>query len=249
MSVLGLIDIDTIVRHVLADLESIRQGASRVVTGPTLNSPKEKTQKTEPATLRITDRLLTLASLEGKLAGIRKILVPKQTVVTPAVKDFLRKQKIDLEWSLDSEKQACSRNSSKIWLALHIIPKEPVALIDFLAKQGNVTKESFSCIVKTVHAAVDWARQNPDSRLVIVSSFAAAAVCLANRYRELRAIRAVGTGQVAADTKEINANLMVIDPYGISPYQLQEYAKSYLQAPWQCNGLLWDALNQRVNVS
>ena len=249
MSVLGLIDIDSIVRHVLADLESIRQGASLVVTGPLPTSPKEKMQNPEPATLHITDRLLTLASLDGKLTGIRTILVPKQTVVTPAVKDFLRKQKVALEWSSESKNKECFRTNQKIWLALHLIPKEPATLVEYLAKQGDVARESFQCIVKTVHAAVDWARQNPDSKLVIVSSFAAAAVCLANRYMELRAIRAVGTSQVAADTKMVNANVLVIDPFGISPYQLQEYAKSYLQAPGQCSGLLWDAINTTHQVN
>ena len=46
--------------------------------------------------LVLTDRLVTLAKLDGKLSGVSTLVVPAKAIVTPAVKDELRDRNIDL---------------------------------------------------------------------------------------------------------------------------------------------------------
>jgi len=46
--------------------------------------------------LRLTDRVVTLNSIEGQLTNVSKLVVSKQAVVTPAVKDELKTKRIAL---------------------------------------------------------------------------------------------------------------------------------------------------------
>jgi len=48
------------------------------------------------AELAVTDRVVTLRSLEGRLTNIAKLIVPPRAVVTPAVRDELKQRKIEL---------------------------------------------------------------------------------------------------------------------------------------------------------
>ena len=48
------------------------------------------------AELRITDRVVTMRSIEGRLNGVTRIVVKRRAVVTPAVRDELKQRKIEL---------------------------------------------------------------------------------------------------------------------------------------------------------
>jgi hypothetical protein len=49
--------------------------------------------------LRIDDQVVTLRSIEGRLNGISRLIVPKKAVITPAVRDELKARKIQLATS------------------------------------------------------------------------------------------------------------------------------------------------------
>lgn len=46
--------------------------------------------------LTISERVVTMQSLEGKLAGATRVVVQSKAIVTPAVKDELKQRKIEL---------------------------------------------------------------------------------------------------------------------------------------------------------
>jgi hypothetical protein len=48
------------------------------------------------AELTLTEKLVTTQTIENRLIGVRRLLVPKRAVVTPAVKDELKKHQIEL---------------------------------------------------------------------------------------------------------------------------------------------------------
>ena len=48
------------------------------------------------AELTITDKLITARTIENRLTGISRLLIPSRAVVTPAVKDELKKHQIEL---------------------------------------------------------------------------------------------------------------------------------------------------------
>lgn len=47
--------------------------------------------------LTVGERLITLATLHGKLDGVARVCVSKRAVVTPAVRDELSKRQIELK--------------------------------------------------------------------------------------------------------------------------------------------------------
>ena len=76
------IDIEYIIREVIRRLTTMANEPSRDDGG----------------TVKLTERLVTMATLEGRLANARRLIVAKKAVVTPLVKDELRKRKISLEY-------------------------------------------------------------------------------------------------------------------------------------------------------
>jgi hypothetical protein len=46
--------------------------------------------------LDLPDRVVTLRHIEGRLVGVKRVVVQPRAVITPAVQDELRQQKIEL---------------------------------------------------------------------------------------------------------------------------------------------------------
>ena len=76
------IDIEYIIREVIRRLTAMG------------NEPSQN----DGGTVKLMERLVTMATLEGRLANMKRLVVAKKAVVTPLVKDELRKRKISLEY-------------------------------------------------------------------------------------------------------------------------------------------------------
>jgi hypothetical protein len=63
-----------------------------VAQGMTIQRPE-----TVVTDLTLDQRVVTLNLLEGRLNGIRRLIVKRRTIVTPAVKDELRTRGIELQ--------------------------------------------------------------------------------------------------------------------------------------------------------
>ena len=48
------------------------------------------------AELRLSDKLITTRTIENRLTGVSRLLVPSKAIVTPAVKDELKTRNIEL---------------------------------------------------------------------------------------------------------------------------------------------------------
>ena len=75
--------VEWIVREVIRRLESLRVAGDERSSSPV-------------SELRVVDRVVTLRSLEGRLAGVNRLVVPARAVITPAVKDELKQRQIEL---------------------------------------------------------------------------------------------------------------------------------------------------------
>jgi hypothetical protein len=78
------IDIEYIIREVIRRLLAMENEPSRDDGG----------------TVKLTERLVTMTTLDGRLANAKRLIVAKKAIVTPLVKDELRKRKIALEYEL-----------------------------------------------------------------------------------------------------------------------------------------------------
>jgi hypothetical protein len=80
-------DIDRIVAEVVRRLRAIMANSSTPVS-----AAREAT-----SSLNLSDNVITLQTLRGRLEGITTVIVSERAIVTPAVKDELRDRKIRWE--------------------------------------------------------------------------------------------------------------------------------------------------------
>lgn len=73
--------IDRIVREVIRRLLEMEAGADGKQNG---------------AELRLSEKLVTLETLRGRLSGVQRIIVARRAVVTPAVRDELKDNCVEL---------------------------------------------------------------------------------------------------------------------------------------------------------
>ncbi len=203
------IDINSLVRQILSDLAP---------------KPVNVAPKTE-AIPRIASRVVSLAELE-KIGDAKKLIVSEKAVITPAVRDELRKRGIEL---VTENQQAITVGTEKlnVWLALHLQKKESTALFDFLAKNYGFEKATFDCILKTMDAAEEKLLAQSTS-CVVLSGYSAAAMCVANRHANIRAVLGFDPTMLKADADQIGANLLVVDPVRSGPFKLQSLVKTFL---------------------
>ncbi len=76
------IDIEYIIREVIRRLLAMGNEPSR----------------NDDGTVKLTERLVTMDTLHGRLANMKRLIVAKKAIVTPLVKDELKKRKITLEY-------------------------------------------------------------------------------------------------------------------------------------------------------
>jgi archaellum component FlaD/FlaE len=48
------------------------------------------------AELKVSDRVVTMRTIEARLSGVKRVLVQRRAVVTPAVRDELKARKLEL---------------------------------------------------------------------------------------------------------------------------------------------------------
>ena len=240
-------DIDSIVRQVLADLSA--RGALPVAANATPAIALPQTVGHEKATLQLLDTLVTLASLEGRLDGVREVVISPKAIVTPSVRDLLYKKEIRLQSSefrvQSSECEAKDKKHSQpdktteVWVALHQLKREPETLLNFLQGQAGkgalqpatVVKESFSCIIETTQTASKRLAESDAMRAIIVTNHSAAALVAANRHVAIRAINGENTEQTSQDAAMVGANLLVLHADRLGAWRMKEIARVFLANP------------------
>ena len=86
-------EIERIVREVLAALPSPLAAGPASAPVRAESGEEKKTDRTEDRSeVVIRRRLISLADLPERMAGVRRLVVPSRAVVTPAVRDELQRR-------------------------------------------------------------------------------------------------------------------------------------------------------------
>ncbi len=184
-----------------------------------------------------------IAELSGKLDGVRRLMVRRKAVVTPAVRDLLRQRKIELAYRSDAE--AKPKNADQTNAALRLIfgvaetNNMQVDLLLKLLARASVAIERLAPagLLETID---DLARQlaAPATVGLLLTSEPAAAVCLSNRLVGVRAMAAGDAGTLTAlgaTARAIGANLLVVDPAGRGLHAMKQLIDRFCQgAPRAC---------------
>lgn len=97
------IDIELVVREVLAELQAAPQGPvakpQAVVAPLPAEPPSEQKSSDQPFTLTVAARVVTMNDVAGRLDSIRRVVVSREAIVTPAVRDELLRRGIALTFA------------------------------------------------------------------------------------------------------------------------------------------------------
>jgi hypothetical protein len=216
------LDIDRVVREVLAELVLAPGGTDG------LPASAECTPPASGRELILTCRVVTLSEVDGRLDAVRRLVVPPRAVVTPAVRDELRRRDVTLAYASPTVVQA----AAPVRLVLVTVGPQPdwAPLVGALRGDGiAVDQHRFDCLI----AATDRLAGEivkPDTLGLLLTRHTAAGLCLANRLRGVRAVSGTDAGTVAAAAAAVGANLLVVDPAAVGPFPLRQIAAEFCRA-------------------
>ena len=204
-------DIDLIVRNVLADLAFKPVAESE----PIVVDEKE---------LVVESRVLSLAELKDRLDTVRKIVVSPKTVVTPSVKDVLRKRNIELAIKTATIKKP-EYQLNGLWLSVYPPGVLTAKLSERIKKDFGLTASVFGTLLELIDGAEN---SMATARGVALSNKSASVMKAANRREKIRAVLGCEPRQTQTDTAEIDANLLVVDPVRIGEFRVIELVKNFV---------------------
>ncbi len=203
-------EIERMVRAVLAELTASRQAPPAEMHRETASGPESGVcPATAEGELRLDARLITKAEVAGRLEGVRRVVVSPQAIVTPSVRDELRRRDVVLARTSPSGIAAAGQLRLEFVVACKRFDAAPLA--DALAAEGvAVQQQRMDCLIAaTDHLAAEALR--PNTLAALASRHWAAALCLANRHPGVRAVVGLDPARSAAATADVGANLLVID--------------------------------------
>jgi len=211
------VDIDRIVREVLIELGQMPGGeVSAPAAGKSPAAPRDQAPSAQPRDSQfvVSGRVVTLSAVEGRLDGVRQLIVPPGAVVTPAVRDLLLQKNIGIGYS----ESAAGAPAGAVRLVMLTADKgfDPAPLIAALRNEGiSVEASADDCVIVAADRLAGEVLK-PGTLGLLLAGRAAAGLCLANRQPGVRAVSRV------EDAGGVGANLLVLEPSARGVFQLKQ---------------------------
>ena len=218
------IDIERVVREVLAEMGLAPEARRDAAASP------------ENRELVVRSRVVTMAEVGDKLDGLRRLVVPLQAVVTPSVRDELRRKNIMLVYG-QPEATSTASPVRQVRLVLTAVGSrfDPQPLERALQNEGiDVRVRRSDCLIAATDAL---SAELGESRTlgVLISTYPAIALCLANRLSGVRAVWGIDQARAEADAASVGANLLVVDPGAMGVFQLKQMVGRFCRrGPAEC---------------
>jgi hypothetical protein len=204
------IDIERVVREVLAKLGAAQENAPL---------PPGQGQGEGGADLIVSGRVVTMTEVAGRLESVRRLVVLKQAVVTPAVREELLRREIALVRADSAGK--CPAAGVRLLMIVSGTDFDTAGLIAALAREGfDVERSALDCLIAATEQLADELAK-PNTLGVLLTAHLAAALCLANRLQGVRAITGTDARAAAGAAAAVGANLLVTDPRAGTFFQLK----------------------------
>lgn len=240
--------IDRIVREVLRRLQAGQADAGPLKAGQlpvgetarVQNTKRVKeSERTESGSttaesdLHLSLPVISVARLEGKLTGVKRLVVTPKAVVTPAAKDLLRERKVELARGAANGKPS---NSGKLTLAVGVAetPYDPASLCRELKSDNGSLEELAHTGLATVTEELSEQVARGGRLGLLLTSNVSAAACLANRNRGVRAAEARCPTSTREAIKGVGVNLLVVNPVGKSTFELKRMIQVFLAGAGEC---------------
>jgi ribose 5-phosphate isomerase RpiB len=218
------IDVDQVVREVLARLGLAPAQVPLAACEP---GPQE-----DKGQLIVTQRVVSLAALNGGLNGIRQLVVPPRAIVTPSVRDELRRRQITLVFGPPA---AAAKADDGRLVLMAAGSLDLASLAAAIAAEGlTVDVQRSDCLMAAIDRLASQLAQEKTVG-VLATDDTAAGLCLANRLSGVRAVLGVSTATIAVEASSVGANLLVASPAVLGPAQLKQLVVQFCrQASHEC---------------
>jgi len=212
------LDVDEIVRQVIARLKAEGGAAAPTATA---------------GELQITDRVVTVANVRDRLAGIRQVVVRRGAVITPAAKDLLKEKNIAIAWQAGTTNNPARVGGQSLVVGVAETKYCPAKLCGQLRKSGVAVEQlARTGWVQVTTELCDHVAKSGKAG-VLFTTVTAPAVCLANRVRGVRAVTAETRAGIETSIRAAGANLLVVNPTGRGAWELTKIIELFTHgAPW-----------------
>ncbi|HEY2893706.1 MAG TPA: hypothetical protein VGJ16_05825 [Pirellulales bacterium] len=202
------------------------EGAVRAALSRLIEQPQSNGQATGAGELAVSEMVVALANLDGRLDGVRRLIVPRGAVLTPAARDELRKRGIALASAVESQKN--TKRAQIVVLADGGILSMP--LVAALERDGACVQLTSSAC--GADAVLELCRRVLAERCLglILTAEPALALCLANRQRGVRACQAHDVQAISDAINSIAPNLLIVDPRGRGAFDLSRITRNWARA-------------------
>ena len=175
-------------------------------------------------TLRVADRVVTMARLAGRLEGITLLQVMSNAILTPLVVDELREQGIRLERQpARSTDAATPADNATLWLVAEDDEARRVAAV------LDAAADKWRQLPADGDATGQINAMPPQTCALVLTADWANAVCRLNRRPEIRAAVAWSAATVEQACRQMDPNVLVIDSARLSEAPLHDAIRRYVQ--------------------
>jgi hypothetical protein len=216
--------VDRVVRDVLARLKGnlSPDGASLIGN----HDPTSIEEVIRAEHLVLSDRVVTCAVLDGRLDGVKAVSVPVGAVVTPAARDVLREEGVQLSQATET----CGRtqpSNCRINIGVAECIVEPVSVRRLQDALGVPLEPLVRVGLVEVVREMSEQVVMGGAKGILFTTEPAAALCLANRRRGVRAIGGRRVDEIGRSVAAVGANLLVVDPTGLTTWSQIEIAREF----------------------
>jgi hypothetical protein len=223
-------EIDRIVREVIKRLrdDATNPHVAETNVGPTVSATEPiRSEPHSPRDLRVADRVVSLAAIDGRLDGIRRLITRCDAVITPSVRDEIRQRGIVLVRG-DGPEADPATQTKKVLAVVGEASGQLIAELEPLV--GRVVRFPAGDLVTAVRQLTREVTSR-DVLGVLLTAQPVVAQYLANRVDEVRATWAVDEKTLRGATETIGANLLVVDANRGSPAATASLVRQFVAAP------------------
>ena len=211
------------------DPETIRRLVAEVIARITAPAAAPQAAAPPPAStygqpqaaggVALTDKVVTLASLERLPAGTARIVVAAAAVITPSAREHARDSGIEIVRG--GAAAAAKQPASRPFVIAHAdCGGDAAGRCAMIARNVPGAQQLPATGLADVVAAIATHASRDGARGLLLSGRPAAAVVLANRSPGLRAVTARDAAGLLAAATECSANLVIADPKVFSAVSL-----------------------------
>lgn len=232
------LDLKAIVREVLRRLQQLSDagvagaGDGAGTENQALAKPALREPAVDPAQLQLAERTITMGLVAGRLGGVKEVLIPAGAVVTPSVRDELRKRQIAMR-TKDASSEASTIRADLVLGVAGGVDRTGAAAAAVQAEAGAAARIDNDCVLEVVRQVTQAVAAQPRIGLVLTDR-PAVALCLANRQASIRAAWGVNVASVRDATKLIGANLLVVNPARHGVYELRGMIREFAGGRHDC---------------